>query len=90
MEKRSRPILILVADDDADDRVLLEEAFEENRLANERRFVAGVDENDFVVLGLQHAVEKRREFLDVRASVHELVRALDALTDFRIDEGLSP
>jgi len=40
MEKRSRPILILVADDDADDRVLLEEAFEENRLANERRFVA--------------------------------------------------
>jgi len=39
MAKSCRPILILVADDDADDRLLLEEAFEENRLANERRFV---------------------------------------------------
>jgi CheY-like chemotaxis protein len=40
MTKSTRPILILVADDDADDRMLLEEAFDENRLANERRFVA--------------------------------------------------
>jgi CheY-like chemotaxis protein len=33
-----------VADDDADDRMLLEEAFEENRLANDRRFVTDGEE----------------------------------------------
>lgn len=32
-------ISILIADDDPDDRMLIEEAFEENRLGNELRFV---------------------------------------------------
>jgi two-component system response regulator len=33
------PMTILVADDDADDRLLIEEAFDESRLANEIHFV---------------------------------------------------
>lgn len=39
MNRRSTPITILVADDDADDRMMIEEAFEESRLANEIHFV---------------------------------------------------
>lgn len=34
-----RPITILIADDDADDRVMIRDAFLENRLANDLRFV---------------------------------------------------
>ncbi len=32
--KNSKPITILMADDDPDDRLLVQEAFEENRLVN--------------------------------------------------------
>jgi CheY-like chemotaxis protein len=39
MSRQSRPITILVAEDDADDRMMIEEAFEESRLANEVHFV---------------------------------------------------
>jgi CheY-like chemotaxis protein len=39
MSRQSNPITILVADDDPDDRMMIEEAFEENRLANEVHFV---------------------------------------------------
>lgn len=39
MTRRSRPIIIVVADDDADDRMMIEEAFEESRLGNEVHFV---------------------------------------------------
>jgi two-component system response regulator len=35
----TRPISIVVADDDADDRWMIKEAFEENRLSNEVEFV---------------------------------------------------
>lgn len=41
---RIKPITILVADDDADDRLLIKEAFEENRLANDLRFVENGEE----------------------------------------------
>ena len=34
-----KPITILVADDDADDRQMIQDAFQENRLANDLRFV---------------------------------------------------
>jgi len=44
MSKPTKPILILVADDDADDRMLIGEAFEESRLANELRFVCDGEE----------------------------------------------
>ena len=39
MRRPGKPITILIADDDADDRLLLRDAFIENRLANELRFV---------------------------------------------------
>lgn len=39
MIKRSRPITILVADDDADDRQMIQEALHENHLANDLKFV---------------------------------------------------
>lgn len=34
-----RPITLLIADDDAEDRMMLKEAFEENRLSNSLKFV---------------------------------------------------
>ena len=37
-------ITILIADDDADDRMMMREAFEENRLANDLRFVQDGEE----------------------------------------------
>jgi two-component system response regulator len=39
MSNRNKPITILLADDDPDDRQLTKEAFEENHLANDLRFV---------------------------------------------------
>ena len=39
MSKGPKPITILMADDDADDREMTREAFEESRLANDLRFV---------------------------------------------------
>jgi CheY-like chemotaxis protein len=39
MNKLGKPITILYADDDAEDRMLVKEAWEENRLANELHFV---------------------------------------------------
>ncbi|MEO1331383.1 MAG: response regulator [Pseudomonadota bacterium] len=39
-----RPITILIADDDADDRMMIEEAFEENRLTNPIAFVENGEE----------------------------------------------
>src|SRR5215211_4082428 len=39
MNRTAMPITILMADDDADDRRLTQEAFEEGRLINDVRFV---------------------------------------------------
>ncbi|HEU4390506.1 MAG TPA: response regulator [Blastocatellia bacterium] len=39
MKKDSRSTLILIADDDSDDRMMALDAFRENRLTNELRFV---------------------------------------------------
>ena len=39
MTKVPKPINILVADDDADDRLMIKDALTENRLANDLRFV---------------------------------------------------
>src|SRR5215510_3075528 len=47
--KRGKPITILMADDDADDREMTREAFEESRLANDLRFVEdGVELLDYL------------------------------------------
>ena len=39
MTRDSKPVTILVAEDDADDRLLLKDAFNESSLAHELRFV---------------------------------------------------
>src|SRR6266481_605729 len=39
-----KPITILMADDDADDRMMTKEAFEESRVANDLRFVVDGEE----------------------------------------------
>ncbi len=44
MDRKGNPIRILIADDDPDDRMLAEEALEENRLANDLRFVEDGEE----------------------------------------------
>ncbi len=47
--KNIRPITILVADDDADDRMMIQDALRENRLANDLHFVEdGEDLMDFL------------------------------------------
>lgn len=44
MNRSPRPITILMADDDADDRLMTREAFAESRLANDLRFVEDGEE----------------------------------------------
>ena len=44
MTRGSEPITILVADDDPDDRLMIEEAFEESRIANRIDFVVDGEE----------------------------------------------
>ncbi|MEK7724768.1 MAG: response regulator [Acidobacteriota bacterium] len=44
MKQDSKPITILLADDDPDDRLLVKEAFEENRLVNELETVKDGEE----------------------------------------------
>ena len=44
MTKNGRPIVILMADDDADDRMLTRDALEESRVLNELRFVEDGEE----------------------------------------------
>jgi two-component system response regulator len=47
--KNGKPITILMADDDADDRAMTKEAFEESKLANDLRFVEdGVELLDYL------------------------------------------
>jgi len=43
-KKHPLPITILMADDDSDDRLMMKEALEENRLANDLRFVEDGEE----------------------------------------------
>lgn len=43
-DKQKKPVTILMADDDPDDRSLTREAFEENHLANDLRFVEDGEE----------------------------------------------
>jgi len=44
MNRHGRPITILMAEDDPEDRMLVREAWEESRLANELRFVENGEE----------------------------------------------
>lgn len=44
MDTQGKPIVILIAEDDPDDRVLTKDAFEESRLLNDVRFVEDGEE----------------------------------------------
>lgn len=55
------PIIILLADDDADDRMLTREALAESRLANDLRFVEDGEE-------LMHYLNHRGRFADPASS----------------------
>lgn len=56
-----KPITILMAEDDADDRLLVKEAFEENRLLNDLRFVRDGEE-------LMDYLRRRGKFSDPERS----------------------
>ncbi len=61
MSERTKAITILMADDDADDRLMTKEAFEESRLANDLRFVEdGVELLDYL--------RRRGKYADVASS----------------------
>lgn len=50
MDKQPKPVTILMADDDPDDRLMTKEAFEESRIANDLRFVEdGVELLDYLL-----------------------------------------
>ncbi len=67
---RSKPITILMADDDADDRLMTKEAFEESQLRNELRFVEnGAELLDY----LYH----RNKFSDPESSPRPSIILLD-------------
>lgn len=55
MNEGSRSITILIAEDDEEDRMLIQEAFEESRLANDIRFVVDGEE-------LMDYLHRRRNF----------------------------
>jgi two-component system response regulator len=49
MDRKANPVVILMADDDADDRQMTKEAFEKSHLANDLRFVEdGVELLDYL------------------------------------------
>jgi two-component system response regulator len=66
----AKPITILMADDDADDRLLTKEAFEASRLANELRFVEdGVELLDYLY--------RRGKYADPASSPRPSILLLD-------------
>ena len=70
MAKPAKPITILMADDDPDDRHLTKEAFEEARLANDLRFVHdGVELLDYLY--------RRGEYADPAKSPRPSILLLD-------------
>jgi two-component system response regulator len=70
MPKPARPITILMADDDADDRLMTREAFEASHLANDLRFVEdGVDLLDYLY--------RRGKFRDPESSPRPSIILLD-------------
>lgn len=58
---RARPITILMADDDADDRQMTKEAFDESHVANDLRFVEDGEE-------LMDYLHRRGKYADPAAS----------------------
>jgi CheY-like chemotaxis protein len=91
MEKSAKPITILMADDDPDDRLMTKEAFEESRLVNDLRFVEdGVELLDYL--------QRRGKYADPASSPRPGLILLDlnmpkkdgreALRDIKADQKL--
>jgi two-component system, response regulator len=70
MTKKSRPVMILMADDDPDDRQMTQEAFEEARLANDLRFVEDGEE-------LMDYLLRRGKYADPASSPRPAILLLD-------------
>ena len=70
MTRQPRPITILMADDDPDDRQLTKEAFEEARLANDLRFVEDGEE-------LMDYLLRRGRYADPASSPRPAILLLD-------------
>jgi len=92
VKKRTKPITILMADDDADDRMMTKDAFEENHLANDLRFVQnGVELMDYL--------KRRDQYSDPKTSPRPGLILLDlnmpkkdgreALAEIKQDPSLS-
>lgn len=70
MKKGSLPIVILMADDDADDRILTKDALEESRVVNDLRFVEDGEE-------LMDYLNRRGEFSDPASAPRPGIILLD-------------
>ena len=70
MSTDPKPITILMADDDADDRMMTREAFEEARLANDLRFVCDGEE-------LMDYLKRRGKYSDPASSPRPAILLLD-------------
>ena len=70
MSKSPKPVTILMADDDPDDRQLTKEAFEESRLANDLRFVEDGEE-------LMDYLRRRGKYSDPASSPRPSLILLD-------------
>jgi CheY-like chemotaxis protein len=70
MTRPPRPVTILMADDDADDREMTREAFEEARLANDLRFVCDGEE-------LMDYLHRRGKYSDPASSPRPAILLLD-------------
>jgi CheY-like chemotaxis protein len=70
MTKKARPITILMADDDPDDRQMTKEAFEEARLVNDLRFVEDGEE-------LMDYLLRRGKYADPASSPRPAILLLD-------------
>src|SRR2546428_5965595 len=70
MKTHPKPITILMADDDEDDRKLTQEAFTESRLANDLRFVENGEE-------LMDYLHHRGKFKDPAGSPRPAIILLD-------------
>ncbi len=70
MPTKGKTITILVAEDDEDDRLLMQEALEENRLANDLHFVVDGEE-------LMDYLLHRGKFSDPKSAPHPSLILLD-------------
>ncbi|MGZ3695303.1 MAG: response regulator [Bdellovibrionota bacterium] len=68
--KENKTITILVADDDADDRLMIEDALRENRLANDLHFVGDGEE-------LMNYLHRREKFSDPKTCPRPGIILLD-------------